>query len=312
VRRESPGGAAHHLRELGRLVVKCRRRRASTIARAMRRDACSSPTAVDDVGQLALGQAVHEIRGRESLRRVHAHVERALGVEAEPAGGLVELQRAHAHVDEHARRRLPRPGDRGSRGSPRARSARGLRTRPGGRAPARARPDPCRRRGGGRRRAAPQDLAGMAAETDRSVDVQPARLHREQLHRFREEDGLVPGKCAAGHIRSPNPESTRAVVVRERLLLNSRSVSRLWFKTARWFCRPSTLTSPAMAALSRRSWGRTTRPCLSMAPVCPKKFTRSRKRCFEGFAEGTSASRRSTSSHNRHGIDAHVFAGDAG
>jgi hypothetical protein len=78
--------------------------------------------------------------------------------------------------------------------------------------------------------------------------------------------------------------------------LKSRSWSRFWFQTARWFCRPRTLTSPAIAALSRSSGGTTTRPCLSMAAAWPKKFTRSRKRSFEGFVEGTSASLRSISS----------------
>jgi len=72
------------------------------------------------------------------------------------------------------------------------------------------------------------------------------------------------------------------VLVGEGLLLEEPLRKPLRFHTARWFCRPRTLTSPAMAALSRSSGGITIRPWRSIVAAWPKKFTRSRKRSFEG------------------------------
>jgi hypothetical protein len=41
-------------------------------------------------------------RDRLAACRVHAHVERAVGAEAEAAARIVELRRGHAEVEEHA------------------------------------------------------------------------------------------------------------------------------------------------------------------------------------------------------------------
>mgnify|MGYP003694018345 CR=1 FL=1 len=95
--------------------------------------------------------------------------------------------------------------------------------------------------------------------------------------------------------------------------LNSRSCSRFWFHTARWFCRPSTLTSPAMAAVSRSSCGQHARgPACPCVAAWPKKFTRSRKRSFEGFVGRDVREPALDLEPHRHRIDAHVLAGDAG
>jgi hypothetical protein len=133
---------------------------------------------------------------------VHAHVERTLGVEAEPARGLVELQRAHAQVQEHAPGRLAGQAIR-DLAEVRVLEAHAIaelaeaRRRPHERVRILVEGDQA-----AVGRIAAQDLARMAAEADRPVDVQTARPHREQLHRFREEDRLVPRDSAAGHIRS--------------------------------------------------------------------------------------------------------------
>jgi len=46
-------------------------------------------------------RAIHAENGF-APRRVHAHVERAVGSEAETALWIVELRRGHAEVEEHA------------------------------------------------------------------------------------------------------------------------------------------------------------------------------------------------------------------
>ena len=70
--------------------------------------------AVDHVGQLALGQAVDRVARAAGRAAVQAHVERAVGLEAEAALRRSELHRAHAEVEQHAVRALgaQRLGDR--------------------------------------------------------------------------------------------------------------------------------------------------------------------------------------------------------
>src|SRR6266571_893399 len=60
--------------------------------------------AVDDVGQLGLGHPVHDLGGRDSAARVHAHVERPVALQAEAALGAVELHRADAEVEQEDRK----------------------------------------------------------------------------------------------------------------------------------------------------------------------------------------------------------------
>ena len=60
---------------------------------------------VDEVGEVALGEAVHEVLRRRAGGAVEAHVERALGLEAEAALRVVELDGGDAEVEEDA----PRP-----------------------------------------------------------------------------------------------------------------------------------------------------------------------------------------------------------
>ena len=55
----------------------------------------------DDPDELRLRPLVHEVGGGERAARVHAHVERALALEGEPALGCVQLERADAEVEQH-------------------------------------------------------------------------------------------------------------------------------------------------------------------------------------------------------------------
>ena len=61
----------------------------------------SSPKMIDDVGEIALGRAAHDIgRGRPVC--AHPHVERTVEAEREAALGLVELHRGHADIHHDA------------------------------------------------------------------------------------------------------------------------------------------------------------------------------------------------------------------
>ena len=54
------------------------------------------------LGQKALIGAGQEVRGTLAAGGVHAHVQRRVEAEAEPARGVVDLRRAHAQVQQHA------------------------------------------------------------------------------------------------------------------------------------------------------------------------------------------------------------------
>src|SRR5690606_26574416 len=54
------------------------------------------------VGDLALIGARKPIRDAFATVRIHAHVERTVGLETEAARGLVELWRRHAEIEQHA------------------------------------------------------------------------------------------------------------------------------------------------------------------------------------------------------------------
>src|SRR5439155_253241 len=107
-RLEGPGGgveartpateAAHDPSELG---GRRERSRAHDRARHPPR-AGLLPVVGDQAGEVALGPGVHDLGGRERSGRVHAHVQRTLGLETEPTRGVVQLERAHPEVEEHA------------------------------------------------------------------------------------------------------------------------------------------------------------------------------------------------------------------
>ena len=72
----------------------------------------------ENVGERRLGQAVDEVGGR-GAGLAHPHVERAVLLEGEAAGGLVELHRGDADVEHDAvERRMARPRRRCGRGVP--------------------------------------------------------------------------------------------------------------------------------------------------------------------------------------------------
>ena len=60
----------------------------------------------EEVGQVLLVPLVDDVGRRAPPVGVHAHVERTVRLEAEPAARLVEVQRARAEVVEHADDRL--------------------------------------------------------------------------------------------------------------------------------------------------------------------------------------------------------------
>ena len=55
----------------------------------------------DHVADLVGRGAGEPLRGADSVRRVHAHVERTVGLETEAARGFVELRRRHAEVEQN-------------------------------------------------------------------------------------------------------------------------------------------------------------------------------------------------------------------
>jgi len=66
--------------------------------------ACESLLAVlrDDRGELRLVVAVDDLRGRQRLLRVHAHVEGRVEPVREAALGTIELRAAHSEIHEYA------------------------------------------------------------------------------------------------------------------------------------------------------------------------------------------------------------------
>src|SRR5205823_14880752 len=60
----------------------------------------------DHLTYLVDARASEPRRNGFAARRVHAHVERAVGAEAEAAARIVELRRGHPEVEEHAAARM--------------------------------------------------------------------------------------------------------------------------------------------------------------------------------------------------------------
>ena len=60
------------------------------------------PVSPDQVGQLLFAEPLQQGAGRFALRRIHAHVERSLLLEAEAAFCQVDLIRANAQIGQHA------------------------------------------------------------------------------------------------------------------------------------------------------------------------------------------------------------------
>ena len=88
--------------------------RAATMARAMRRDSRSSPKPEQRVGQLLLGQRVHQIgRGRPVGAPCACRAARRRGSE-KPRAGIVDLERRHAEVEHHAVEPVTTPRARSS------------------------------------------------------------------------------------------------------------------------------------------------------------------------------------------------------
>src|SRR5262249_16335941 len=54
------------------------------------------------VGYFGFAGASKEPGSAFAAGRIHAHVERRIGLEAEPARRIVELRRRHAEVEQHA------------------------------------------------------------------------------------------------------------------------------------------------------------------------------------------------------------------
>ena len=61
--------------------------------------------AVDDVGQVALGHRVHDIRCRRP-GGAHAHVQRAILHEGKAALAFIDLKARHADIQHHAVHRI--------------------------------------------------------------------------------------------------------------------------------------------------------------------------------------------------------------
>src|SRR6185369_14229830 len=65
----------------------------------------------ENVGDLGLIGASEKARGAFAVGRIHAHVERRVGLEAESSSGVIELRRRYAEVEQHSvqtvARRIP-------------------------------------------------------------------------------------------------------------------------------------------------------------------------------------------------------------
>ena len=83
------------------------------MARAMRRDARSSPSSNSRSASSRSGSGVDQVGGGRA-GAVHAHVQRPVAAEREAARRIVELERGHAEIQHHAiqrgRRRAPPAG----------------------------------------------------------------------------------------------------------------------------------------------------------------------------------------------------------
>src|SRR5687767_10271189 len=57
---------------------------------------------VNHIGERWLVEAIYHLIGRQLALRIHPHIERALGLEAEPPLRFCKLQRAQAQIGEQA------------------------------------------------------------------------------------------------------------------------------------------------------------------------------------------------------------------
>ena len=179
------------------------------------------------------------------------------------------------------------------------------------RARARAPPRRGRSRAGGRRARCARRIA-------------PRRGRRGPRCRRRSSPpGLTPSSSSVSasrtgmrgprrHIRSRTREHA-PVVVGEGLLLEQPLRGAASGSTPRGGSagRARSLRPPSPRSRAA-SCGITTRPCLSMVTVWPKKFTRSRKRSFDGLRGRHLGQPALDLEPHRHRIEAHVLAGDAG
>ena len=164
---------------------------------------------------------------------------------------------------------------------------------------------PSRRPSGALRR---RISAGVAAEAQGAVHVEAARPHREQLQRFVEQDGAMRPRH-----QIPNSERTLPSSSVNGSFLNSRSCEPLLVPDR------EVVLQAEDAHLARHGRGLAQQLGQHHAALLvhgdaawPKKFTRSRKRSFEGCVEGTRGELALDLEPHRHRVEAHVLAGDAG
>ena len=170
---------------------------ARTISRAIEPACRSSPRVAKDLGEPRLRPLVHDLRRRQRLRGIHAHVERGVVGVREPALGDVELERGDPEVEIDARpARLP------SAASPARTSAKSPARKRGWGTPARSRSRRIARSAAGSRSTqielaaraeALGDGAGVPAAAEGAVDDGVAGTRIEELDELGLEDGNVLG-----------------------------------------------------------------------------------------------------------------------
>ena len=167
------------------------------MARAMRRDARSSPKQIEDIGEILLVGRVDDVGGARAFP-AHAHVERSVLPEREASIGFVELHGRDADIQNNAvETRNPRRVGNLAEGSEaclvqrEARVVGGQRRRCRNGAWVAIEPQNPGSRNG-------EDRPAVPTGAERSVEIHAASARRQGCDSLLAEHGNVPGRSAGG------------------------------------------------------------------------------------------------------------------
>ena len=182
------------------------------------------PEVIKNIGQILFRQLVEQVGRGRSPARVHPHVQRSAGAEAEAPGRGIQLQGGNPKVEQDPIHRCDPQFAQGFShggkipmadgqpfaewGQPLPGQSQGLSVTIEAQHPA-------------IRTAAPQDLAAMAAQAEVAVQIQAPRFRPQQLHGLPQQDRNV------GHLHLP-PFSHYAKVQRSPGKHSTRELPNCW------------------------------------------------------------------------------------